>query len=96
MVRLDAAGMRGEDEAVLELFKSMWARQNALMRRLIKAQNGFLMGVAYLIGVGPVAAGFRLLGRSAIVRLPPDPSASTYWTPCRDRHPGMESAGRRW
>ena len=81
---------------MLELFKRMWARQNALVRGLMKAQTAILMGVAYVVGVGPVALGFRIVGRSAIARPAPDRGASTYWISVRDRPQGMDAATRRW
>ncbi len=81
---------------MLELFKRMWARQNAFVRGLMKAQTAVLMGVAYVVGVGPVALGFRVLGRAAIARPAPDPEAATYWVAVRDRPAGMEAATRRW
>lgn len=81
---------------MLEIFKALWARQNAFVRRLIRAQNTVLMSVAYVAGLGPVALGFRLLGRAGVERPPPEPGAITYWTPRRGGPTDMKSAVRRW
>ena len=81
---------------VLEIFKRMWAGWNAAVRRIFRVQNALLMGVAYFVGIGPVAIVMRLTGRSMLDRAPADPKATTYWVPRDGKPMTMEEAGRRY
>jgi hypothetical protein len=79
---------------MLEGFRRIWMGWQGFARGILGVQNALLMGIAYFVGLGPVAIGFRLLGRRMLDNGPADPRASTYWIP-RDGKPlTMEDASR--
>lgn len=81
---------------VLESFKRMWLGWNRVVKGIFWAQNAVLMGIAYFVGVGPVALGFRLLGRTLLDRAPADPQAASYWSARKGRPISMDEAARRY
>jgi hypothetical protein len=81
---------------MLELFKRMWLAWHGMTSRLLVAQNAVLMLLAYIVGLGPVALGMRLVGHDPIDRSGPDPRAPSYWRP-RDGKPiDMHRASRQF
>jgi hypothetical protein len=76
---LDARTAPGEIREVLELFKVMWLRWQGVANGILTVQNGLLMGVAYFFGLGPVALGFRILGKPAVDRSTPDSGGKSHW-----------------
>lgn len=82
---------------MLELFKRMWVAWNdRVVRNINTVLSAVLMGVAYFVGLGPVAIGFRLSGRPLLDRAPGVPGAATYWVP-RDGKPiEMQQATRQF
>ncbi len=81
---------------MLELFKVMWDRWQGVAAGIMTVQNTILMGLAYFVGVGPVALGFRLTGRQLIDRAPAPPSAPTYWLPRSGKNITMTEANRQF
>lgn len=79
---------------MLELFRRMWLGWQAFAHGLMRSQNFVLMGIAYVIGLGPVALGARLTGRAFLDRAPADPAASTYWHARRPTPMTMDEASR--
>ena len=79
---------------MLELFRRMWMGWQAFARGLIRNQNVVLMGIAYFVGLGPVALVSRIFGRVFLDRAPADPKAITYWTPRRPTPMTMDEAAR--
>lgn len=81
---------------MLELFKVMWIGWGAFARGIIKVQNAVLMGVAYIVGIGPVSLYFRLVGRSMLDRGPADSRAASFWVKRSGKAMTMEEAGRQF
>ena len=81
---------------MLELFKVMWDRWQGVAAGIMTVQNTILMGVAYILGVGPVALGFRLLGRQLIDRAPAAPGAASYWHARSGKNITMTEANRQF
>lgn len=79
---------------MLELFRRMWMGWQAFARALIRNQNVVLMGIAYVVALGPVALVSRLVGRKFLDRAPADPRATTYWHPRRPSPMTMDEASR--
>lgn len=84
----------GEHCRVLESFKRMWLRWQKVAGGILYVQNAILMGVAYFGGLGPVALGFRLLGRKLVDRAPANPAAKSYWLPRSAKPQTMDEANR--
>lgn len=81
---------------MLELFKRMWSGWNVGVRRFMAAQNATLMGVAWLLGIGPVALVLRLMQRDMLDRKLGAPDARSHWR-ARDGKPlDMQGASRRY
>jgi hypothetical protein len=81
---------------MLELFKRMWVGWNAGVRRVMGVQSAVLMGVAYFVGMGPVAIALRLTGRDLLDRGPAAKDARTYWKPRDGRPIDMDKAARQF
>ncbi len=79
---------------MLERFKQMWLHWQGVTAGILFVQNAILMLVAYVAGVGPVAIGFRVLGRKLIDTKPADPSAASYWVPRSGKPQSMDEANR--
>ena len=59
-------------------------------------QNALLMSLAYFVGLGPVALGFRLLRKPMIDRAPADPKAGSYAVPRTGTAMSMYEAARQF
>ena len=59
-------------------------------------QNALLMSLAYFIGLGPVALGFRVLRKPMIDREPADPKAASYAVPRAGTAMSMNEAARQF
>lgn len=81
---------------MLERFKRMWLGWQGVAKGIMWAQNALLMSVAYFVGVGPVALGYKLLGKSFIDRAPADPAALTYGLPRSGKPMTMDEAARQF
>lgn len=81
---------------MVELFRRMWVGWNVAVRGFFGVQSAVLMGVAYFVGLGPVAVGMRLLGRDLLDRGPGAPGASSYWLPRDGRPMDMKAAARQF
>ena len=79
---------------VLELFKQMWVRWQKVAGGILYVQNTILMGVAYFVGLGPVALGFRAAGKALVDRAPADPKAASYWRKRSGKPQTMDEANR--
>lgn len=66
---------------MIELFRRMWVGWQGVARGILAAQNVVLMGIAYWIGIGPVAVALRLTGRRLLDHAPADPAAASHWQP---------------
>lgn len=82
--------------AALEAFRRLWLGWNVVVRGILGAQNAVLMGVAYFVGIGPVAIGLRLMRRDLLDRGPATPGAPTYWHARDGRPMRMEDASRQF
>lgn len=79
---------------MLELFRIMWVGWQRFARGIMTAQNVVLMGIAWALGLGPVALVAKLVGHRFLDRAAPDPAASSHWR-ARDPAPmDMKRAAR--
>ena len=81
---------------MLELMKTLWRRWKALAHRIIRGQNWLLMGVAYWVGMGPVAFFMRMKHKDLIDRGLGDPSSPSHWLPLADQKQDIRRAQRPW
>jgi hypothetical protein len=81
---------------MLELFKRMWIGWNTGVRRVMGVQSTLLMGVAYFVGMGPVALALRLTRRDLLDRGPAPAGASTYWLKRDGKALDMNRAARQF
>ena len=82
---------------VLELFKILWLGWNErVVHGILKAQNTFLMGIVWLLGLAPIAIAFRLLGRRLLDRAPPPAQAQSHWLPRAGAPMTMKEAARQF
>ncbi|MFZ5476071.1 MAG: hypothetical protein ACOZNI_04795 [Myxococcota bacterium] len=81
---------------MLELFKRTWLGWNVGVRRFMEWQSAFLMAVAYVVGMGPVAIGLRLARRDLLDRGPGPKDARSYWIPRDGKPMDMERATRQF
>ncbi len=82
--------------AVLERFKRMWLGWQGVAAGILWFQNALLMTVAYVVGVGPVAVGFRLLRRPLLDRAPAVPGAKSHWVSRSGKPMTMDEAARQF
>lgn len=79
---------------MLELFRVMWVGWQRFALGLMRAQNVVLMGIAWAVGLGPVALVAKLVGHRFLDRAPADPGAPSHWR-ARDPAPmDMKRAAR--
>jgi hypothetical protein len=81
---------------MLEPFRRMWLGWNAAVRRFMGAQNAALMGLAWILGIAPVAVVLKLAGRDLLDRGPGEPGAKSYWRPRERRTMTMQDATRQF
>jgi len=82
--------------AMLELMKTLWRRWKALAHRIIRGQNWMLMGIAYWVGMGPVAFFMRMKHKDLIDRGLGDATSPTHWLPLEDQKQDIRRAQRPW
>ncbi|MSQ00370.1 MAG: hypothetical protein EXR71_00580 [Myxococcales bacterium] len=81
---------------MLERFKRMWLGWQGVAAGILWLQNALVMTVAYVVGVGPVALGVKLLRRSLLDRAPPVPGAASYWVARSGKPMTMDEAARQF
>lgn len=81
---------------VLETFKRMWLWWQGVAQGILWAQNAAVMTIAYFVGLGPVALGFRLSGRKLLDRAPPPSGAASFWVPRSGQPQTMDEAARQF
>lgn len=82
---------------MLETFKRLWLWWQGVAKGILWAQNALIMSVAYFAGLGPVAVGFRLVGRRPLAdRGAPPVGASSYWAPRSGKAQTMDEAVRQF
>ncbi len=81
---------------MLELFKRMWIGWNAGVRRVMGLQSTVLMGVAYVLAVGPVSLVLRVTGRDLLDRGPARRPAASYWLKRDGKAIEMKQAARQF
>ncbi len=79
---------------MLEIFKRLWAQWNRAVRAAARIQSESIMAVAYVLGIGPVAIAFRLLGRTLLDRGPAPVGATTFWLARPEGEATMKDASR--
>ncbi len=81
---------------MLERFKRMWLWWQGVAAGILWFQNALLMTVAYVVGVGPVAVGFRLLRRPLLDRAPAVVGAKSHWVARSGKPMTMDEAARQF
>lgn len=81
---------------ILTLMKTIWRRWKGVAHGIIRAQNWFLMSVAYFVAVGPVAVVMRLKHKDLTDRGLGDPDSSTYWLDPAMGQQDIRRAQRPW
>ena len=81
---------------MLEFMKTLWRRWKALAHRIIRGQNWLLMGVAYWVGMGPVAFFMRIKHEDLIDRGLGDASSASHWLPLAAPKHDIRRAQRPW
>lgn len=82
--------------AVLETFKRMWLWWQGVAQGILWAQNAAIMTIAYFVGVGPVALGFKLTGHKLLDRAPPATGTATFWVARSGQPQTMDEAARQF
>ena len=81
---------------MLERFKQLWLWWQGVAQGILTAQNYVLIGIAYVVGLGPVALGMRLTGTRLLDNGPADPAAKSFWVPRSGRPMTMDEANRQF
>lgn len=79
---------------MLSIFKRLWRGWNRGVRGLMRAQSKAIMTVAYFVGIGPVAIGFRLMGKTLLDRGPAAPGTRSFWLKRTDGEATIKDAAR--
>jgi hypothetical protein len=81
---------------ILRLMKTIWRRWKGVAHAIIHAQNWFLMAVAYVVAVSPVAVILRLYHRDLTDRGLGDEEAGSYWLEVSMGQEDIRRAQRPW
>ena len=81
---------------MLCVLKALWRRWKAIAHGIIAVQNWVLMGVAYLVGLGPVAFVMRLTGAELLDRGSIDTEAVSHWQSLPESTEDIRRAQRPW
>ena len=81
---------------ILTLMKIIWRRWKAVAHGIIRAQNWFLMAVAYVVAVGPVSIVMRLTHKDLTDRGLGAPDLESYWLEPQMGPEDIRRAQRPW
>ena len=79
---------------MLSLMKSLWRAWKRLAHGIIAVQNGVLLLMVFVFGVGPAALLARLSRRELLDRDPPEEEPESWWLPLSDSRRDMDWAQR--
>lgn len=81
---------------MLELMKILWRRWKSFAHGIIRFQNWFLMSIAYIVGMTPVALVFRIVNPDPTDRGLGDTESDSYWLEPTMGREDIRRAQRPW
>ncbi len=81
---------------MLQAMKRIWRGWRKLAHGIITVQNTVLLGVVFVLGIGPTAIGTKIFGRKLLDRrsLDEDEQPETHWIPIEQQPADLQTAQR--